>query len=71
LLCNVVSSYKDTTPQRTRLMDMFMAYLVVVGALQFIYCVVAGNYVRSLSLSAGEPAGGESPFHIVSCEPES
>lgn len=26
-----------------------MAFLVAVGALQFVYCVVAGNYVRLLS----------------------
>jgi oligosaccharyltransferase complex subunit epsilon len=39
-------SYLDTTPQRTKLIDVFMAFLVVVGALQFVYCVLVGNYVR-------------------------
>jgi hypothetical protein len=39
-------SYLDTTPQRTKLIDVFMAFLVVVGALQFMYCVLVGNYVR-------------------------
>jgi hypothetical protein len=43
---NVVAHYLDTTPQRTRLLDAFMAFLVAVGALQFVYCVLAGNYVR-------------------------
>lgn len=39
-------NYLDTTPQRTKLIDVFMAFLVVVGALQFVYCVLVGNYVR-------------------------
>jgi oligosaccharyltransferase complex subunit epsilon len=43
---NVLAHYLDTTPQRTKLLDAFMAFLVAVGALQFVYCVLAGNYVR-------------------------
>ena len=39
-------NYLDTTPQRTKLIDVFMTFLVVVGVLQFVYCVIAGNYVR-------------------------
>ena len=42
----MASHYVDTTPQRTKLLDAFMAFLVVVGGLQFVYCVLAGNYVR-------------------------
>jgi oligosaccharyltransferase complex subunit epsilon len=38
--------YLDDTPQRTKLIDVFMAFLVTVGVLQFVYCVIAGNYVR-------------------------
>jgi oligosaccharyltransferase complex subunit epsilon len=38
-------NYLDITPQRTKLIDVFMAFLVVVGVLQFVYCVIAGNYV--------------------------
>jgi hypothetical protein len=38
-------NYLDTTPQRTKLIDVFMAFLVVVGALQFIYCIIVGNFV--------------------------
>lgn len=43
---NVLTHYLNTTPQRTKLLDAFMAFLVAVGALQFAYCVLAGNYVR-------------------------
>jgi oligosaccharyltransferase complex subunit epsilon len=41
-------NYLDTTPQRTKLIDVFMGFLMVVGALQFVYCVIAGNYVCAL-----------------------
>lgn len=51
---NLLRHYQDTTPQRTKLLDAFMAFLVVVGGLQFLYCVLAGNYVRRSS-------GGFSP----------
>ena len=37
--------YLDTTPQRTKLIDVFMTFLVAVGVLQFVYCVIVGNYV--------------------------
>lgn len=44
---DVWKSYLDTTPQRTKLIDVFMVFLMVVGGLQFLYCVIAGNFVRS------------------------
>jgi oligosaccharyltransferase complex subunit epsilon len=42
---NLIDHYQKTTPQRTKLIDVFMAFLVVVGGLQFLYCILAGNYV--------------------------
>lgn len=39
------SSYLKNTPQRVKLIDAFMGFLVVVGGLQFLYCLVVGNYV--------------------------
>lgn len=49
----VWEQYLSSTPQRTLLLDAFMAFLVLVGGLQFLYCALAGNYV---SLS---------PFHSL------
>ena len=46
VISDVVSHYVKTTPQRTKLIDVFMAYLAVVGAIQFLYCILAGNFVR-------------------------
>ena len=42
----VWDGYVAKTPQRTKLVDVFMAFLVFVGGVQFVYCVLAGNYVR-------------------------
>lgn len=46
VLQNIYNHYMDATPQRTKLIDVFLVFLLVVGALQFLYCVLAGNYVR-------------------------
>lgn len=45
VLQNIYSYYMKETPQRTKLVDVFLGFLAVVGALQFVYCVVAGNFV--------------------------
>jgi len=37
-------NYLDTTPQRIKLIDVFMGFLVVVGGLQFLYVIIVGNY---------------------------
>jgi hypothetical protein len=41
----VWNNYLKKTPQRVKLLDSFMAFLVVVGALQFVYCLIVGNFV--------------------------
>lgn len=48
ILLGIYNNYLDQTPQRVKLIDAFMAFLVVVGVLQFVYCVLAGNYVSSM-----------------------
>ncbi len=47
ILTSLWDSYVDKTPQRVKLIDVFMAFLVLVGGLQFVYCLVVGNYVSS------------------------
>ena len=46
------NNYLNTTPQRVKLIDVFMAFLVVVGGLQFLYCVIVGNYVSYFLLGS-------------------
>lgn len=46
VLVNIYQYYMKETPQRTKLIDLFLLFLAVVGGLQFLYCVLAGNYAR-------------------------
>ncbi|KAK0731573.1 DAD family-domain-containing protein [Lasiosphaeris hirsuta] len=59
LFNNLVSYYQDSTPQRTKLIDAFLAFLAVVGVLQFVYCVLAGNYPFNAFLSGFSATVGQ------------
>jgi hypothetical protein len=52
----VWNKYVDQTPQRVKLLDAFLIFLMAVGVLQFVYCVIAGNFVSILETkgTAGE-----------------
>lgn len=41
----VWNNYVDKTNQRVKLLDAFLVFLMAVGLLQFVYCVIAGNFV--------------------------
>ncbi|KAJ6144374.1 hypothetical protein N7470_008269 [Penicillium chermesinum] len=56
---HVWQQYLATTPQRILLLDAFMAFLVLVGGVQFLYCVVAGNYPFNAFLSGFSAAVGQ------------
>ncbi|KAI1120912.1 defender against death DAD protein [Nemania abortiva] len=56
---NIVQHYQKTTPQRTKLLDAFMSFLVLVGGLQFVYCVLAGNYPFNAFLSGFSATVGQ------------
>lgn len=45
---HVWQKYLNDTPSRTLLLDVFMLFLVLVGAIQFLYCILVGNYVSYL-----------------------
>ncbi|KAH9840502.1 defender against death DAD protein [Teratosphaeria destructans] len=53
------NQYVTKTPQRVKLLDAFMGFLMVVGALQFVYCVVAGNYPFNAFLSGFSATVGQ------------
>ncbi|KAL8907157.1 MAG: hypothetical protein Q9207_001579 [Kuettlingeria erythrocarpa] len=52
-------TYLDKTPQRVKLIDVFMGFLVVVGGLQFLYCVLVGNYPFNAFLSGFSATVGQ------------
>ncbi|KAJ9613109.1 oligosaccharyltransferase complex subunit epsilon [Cladophialophora chaetospira] len=59
IIIHVWNRYLQDTPSRTMLLDAFMAWLVVVGAVQFLYCVLAGNYPFNAFLSGFSSAVGQ------------
>ncbi|KAF1353685.1 DAD family-domain-containing protein [Delphinella strobiligena] len=59
VLLGVWDRYVQQTPQRVKLIDVFMAFLIVVGVLQFVYCVIAGNYPFNAFLSGFSATVGQ------------
>ncbi|MCJ1455306.1 oligosaccharyltransferase complex subunit epsilon [Mycoblastus sanguinarius] len=59
VLLSLWTHYVNTTPQRVKLMDVFMAFLVAVGGLQFVYCVLVGNYPFNAFLSGFSATVGQ------------
>ncbi|PTU20575.1 hypothetical protein P175DRAFT_0501197 [Aspergillus ochraceoroseus IBT 24754] len=56
---HVWQQYLATTPQRTMLLDAFMGFLVLVGGVQFMYCILGGNYPFNAFLSGFCAAVGQ------------
>ncbi|KAF2786404.1 defender against death DAD protein, partial [Melanomma pulvis-pyrius CBS 109.77] len=59
ILQGVWDKYVHKTPQRVKLLDSFMAFLVVVGALQFVYCCIVGNFPFNAFLSGFSATVGQ------------
>ncbi|KAL6924694.1 hypothetical protein ACHAPO_005530 [Fusarium lateritium] len=47
----IYNHYINETPQRIMLLDIFLVYLVVVGAIQFVNCAIAGTFPFNAFLS--------------------
>ncbi|KZF26146.1 defender against death DAD protein [Xylona heveae TC161] len=59
ILNHVWNRYVQNTPQRTKLLDAFLGFLVAVGVVQFAYCVLAGNYPFNAFLSGFSATVGQ------------
>ncbi|KAF2831356.1 defender against death DAD protein [Ophiobolus disseminans] len=59
ILQGIYDKYVSKTPQRVKLLDAFMAFLVVVGALQFFYVVLVGNFPFNAFLSGFSATVGQ------------
>ena len=51
IVSDIWSSYLKETPQSLKLIDAFMAFLVYTGVVQFLYCIIVGNYPFNAFLS--------------------
>ncbi|KAF9735874.1 hypothetical protein PMIN06_010908 [Paraphaeosphaeria minitans] len=56
---DVWSKYVNKTPQRVKLLDSFMVFLIVVGVLQFVYCLIVGNFPFNAFLSGFSATVGQ------------
>ncbi|KAI6250000.1 Dolichyl-diphosphooligosaccharide--protein glycosyltransferase subunit dad-1 [Erysiphe necator] len=72
IVLGVWDNYQEVTPQRIRLVDVFLTFLVIVGVLQFIYCLIAGNYPFNAFLSGFSATVGQfvltSNLSLNSCQ---
>jgi oligosaccharyltransferase complex subunit epsilon len=59
VLANIYNYYMNETPQRTKLLDFFLVFLAVVGGLQFLYCILAGNFPFNAFLSGFSATVGQ------------
>ncbi|PSN69684.1 defender against death DAD protein [Corynespora cassiicola Philippines] len=59
IVAGVWDNYVSKTPQRVKLLDTFMAFLVFVGALQFLYCIIVGNFPFNAFLSGFSATVGQ------------
>ncbi|KAJ2863303.1 oligosaccharyltransferase complex subunit epsilon [Coemansia asiatica] len=44
IVSSLARDYAANTPQRLKVIDAYMAFCVVVGVLQFVYCGLAGTF---------------------------
>jgi oligosaccharyltransferase complex subunit epsilon len=59
VLQTIWTRYQSQTPQRVKLLDSFMGFLVAVGVLQFVYCVIVGNFPFNAFLSGFSATVGQ------------
>ncbi|OCT44573.1 Dolichyl-diphosphooligosaccharide--protein glycosyltransferase subunit dad-1 [Cladophialophora carrionii] len=65
IIVHVWNRYLQDTPSRTMLLDAFMAWLVVVGAVQFLYCILAGNYTSERPPTSASAAAKKSTAKTI------
>lgn len=49
-ISNAWKSYQRTSSHRTKLTDVFLLFLMAVGAIQFFYCAFISSYVKHCSI---------------------
>ncbi|XP_078500983.1 dolichyl-diphosphooligosaccharide--protein glycosyltransferase subunit DAD1 [Lissotriton helveticus] len=46
-----LDEYLSTTPQRLKLLDAFLLYILLTGGMQFVYCLLVGTFPFNSFLS--------------------
>ena len=51
MLKKLWQEYHANTPQRLKLVDAYLAYIMVTGIIQFLYCLLVGTFPFNSFLS--------------------
>ncbi|XP_027698947.1 dolichyl-diphosphooligosaccharide--protein glycosyltransferase subunit DAD1 [Vombatus ursinus] len=51
VISRFLEEYMSTTPQRLKLLDAYLLYILLTGALQFGYCLLVGTFPFNSFLS--------------------
>lgn len=51
VLRQFLESYKSRTPTKLKLVDAYLAYIMVTGIIQFVYCALVGTFPFNSFLS--------------------
>ncbi|XP_016061277.1 PREDICTED: dolichyl-diphosphooligosaccharide--protein glycosyltransferase subunit DAD1 isoform X2 [Miniopterus natalensis] len=51
VISRFLEEYLSTTPQRLKLLDAYLLYILLTGALQFGYCLLVGTFPFNSFLS--------------------
>ena len=44
VLSDLFTSYNDDTPQKLKLIDAYLGYVMATGIIQFLYCCLVGTF---------------------------
>jgi len=50
-LCKLYTDYVKTTPSKLKLIDAYLLYILLTGAIQFVYCLLVGTFPFNAFLS--------------------
>eukprot|EP00624_Nannochloropsis_granulata_P001113 evm.model.NODE_1500_length_3886_cov_21.659033.3 len=48
---SLMAEYKKSATTQTKIVDLFLAFILVTGILQFLYCVIVGSFPFNSFLS--------------------
>jgi len=51
LTSKLLSDYSSATPKRCKIIDAYLAYVLVTGVMQFVYCCLVGTFPFNAFLS--------------------
>ena len=51
VISRFLEEYKTTTPNKLKVVDAYLLYILLTGALQFLYCLLVGTFPFNSFLS--------------------